>query len=72
MMRCANESLWGIVGIWDICPLAHGPLPNSKTHMAHSYMCMAALVVLKFSPTWLVGRELEWFIRGAVLVLVCE
>ena len=27
---------------------------------------------LKFSPTLLVGRELEWFIRGAVLALVCE
>ena len=27
---------------------------------------------LKFSPTLLVGRELEWFIRRVVLVLVCE
>ena len=52
--------------------MAHGPITNSETHMAHSYMCMTALVGLKFSPTLLVEREFEWFIRGAVLVLVSE
>ena len=67
-IRCANETLWGIAGILPWA-LAHVPIQILKFSWP---MWEWQGVGLKFSPTLLVGRELEWYIRWVVLVLVSE